>query len=908
MPYEKTSNPDSGLVTNFGAQTFIARKHSALLFIALIVAGLAGNYFRFEIIFNIQFIFGSIFSILALQFFGYRWGVLSALAISSSTYLLWNHPYAIVIMTLEVAVVGMLIKRRNISILLADTIYWVFIGIPLVIIFYYGVMHLPFYTASVTMMKQALNGISNALLARLIFMISLKNKDSVAFPLRELIFSLLALFVLVPSLLILSIQSHSDLARTDTSVRKALKLAVQKTVPSVENWLKSHLDIVEHMAWMSVKQSLPMIQSALDQRRISDSDFLRIGLLDKSATITAYSPLIDELGQTNIGKNFADRPFIPILKEKLKPMLSEVVMGRIGNPKPMVTALAPVVKNGNYAGYVTGILNLDSVQSMIELNIKSESLPDIHFILLDKNRRVIASNCPEFKILQHYQQPEGEAINHGDGIFSWIPYNMKNVSISDRWKKAFYITESSIGSMSEWSLIVEQPMAPFQKQLYEQYAVWFSWIFAIFLISIAIAELTSRRFMKSLEDVRAISTDIPTKIYSGEVITWPESNIQETKALIENYKKMSHAITKQFNTVKDLNIELEHRVDERTQELREKTALLENVINSSNDYIFVKDRDLRTILCNKAFANALGKTPEDLYGKTDIENGWSADLVLGRPEEGIRGYQDDDLATLSGETLNINEVANVGNELRAFNTIKVPLRSTDNNIIGLLAIARDITDKKKAEEQIERSLKEKETLLREIHHRVKNNMQVIYSLLNLQAKGVSEPEVRAKFEECRNRIASMSLIHEKLYGAADLAHVDFKEYLKSLIDGIASTYKRHEVYLSVDMEPVALDVNTGIPCGLIANELVSNSLKYAFPEGRKGIISVGININSEGKYVLFVKDNGIGFPADIDFRNTATLGLDLVNGLTAQLHGTIELSREGGTKFSITFSPPPITE
>lgn len=228
--------------------------------------------------------------------------------------------------------------------------------------------------------------------------------------------------------------------------------------------------------------------------------------------------------------------------------------------------------------------------------------------------------------------------------------------------------------------------------------------------------------------------------------------------------------------------------------------------------------------------------------------------------------------------------------------------TSDDEIGALSEIFNTMVEKRKqSEEQTRHSLKEKEVMLKEIHHRVKNNMQVIYSLLNLQSRRITDSSVQAIFEESRNRINSMALIHEKLYRSTDLAYIDFKGYLKSLTDGIAHSYRRNDVSISVDMDPVALDVNVGIPCGLIVNELVSNSLKYAFPEGRKGTIRVGININSEGDYVLFVEDNGIGFPAGIDFRNTRSLGMQLVNMLTLQIHGSIELSVTEQTKFSITF-------
>ncbi|TAN44784.1 MAG: PAS domain S-box protein [Nitrospirae bacterium] len=231
---------------------------------------------------------------------------------------------------------------------------------------------------------------------------------------------------------------------------------------------------------------------------------------------------------------------------------------------------------------------------------------------------------------------------------------------------------------------------------------------------------------------------------------------------------------------------------------------------------------------------------------------------------------------------------------------KVAERTSELTVVNR-QLKQEIAERKNAEKKIERSLREKEVLLQEIHHRVKNNMNVITSLLMLQTEGISDPSVRDIFTDCQNRIKSMALVHEKLYGSHDLAHIDFKEYLENLVGGIADAYNRRNVRLSVDMEPLHLDVNIGIPCGLMVNELVTNSFKYAFPEERSGTIRVGVNKNSEKDYLLFVEDDGTGFPSDIDFRNHSSLGLKLVNVLTKQVRGTIELSSERGTVFKINF-------
>jgi len=221
-----------------------------------------------------------------------------------------------------------------------------------------------------------------------------------------------------------------------------------------------------------------------------------------------------------------------------------------------------------------------------------------------------------------------------------------------------------------------------------------------------------------------------------------------------------------------------------------------------------------------------------------------------------------------------------------------------------ISIGVDITERKQAEEQIKASLKEKEVLLQEIHHRVKNNMQVIISLLKLQSGNITDKQYLDMFKESQHRIKSMALVHEKLYQTKNLADIDFKGYVKSLVISLFRSYKTKpgKITLKTEVGDVALGLERAVPCGLIINELVSNSLKYAFPEERAGEIRVAFNSTDENMLVLEVSDNGIGMPEKLDFRNTESLGLHLVTILSEdQLHGTIELNRTDGTKFYIRF-------
>lgn len=202
---------------------------------------------------------------------------------------------------------------------------------------------------------------------------------------------------------------------------------------------------------------------------------------------------------------------------------------------------------------------------------------------------------------------------------------------------------------------------------------------------------------------------------------------------------------------------------------------------------------------------------------------------------------------------------------------------------------------------LRKSLKEQETLLREIHHRVNNNMQIISSLLSLQSTQVNDERDLHLFIDSQNRVKSMAKVHERLYQSKDLSSIKFAEYGMSLLNDLFSSHRASpRIRLRADIEDVSFNMETAIPCGLIINELVSNSLKYAFPHG-EGEIYVSLMHYEGNRYLLTINDNGIGLPKEIDFKNTQSLGFRLVNNLTNQLEGEIELDRTNGTTFRIIF-------
>jgi len=355
------------------------------------------------------------------------------------------------------------------------------------------------------------------------------------------------------------------------------------------------------------------------------------------------------------------------------------------------------------------------------------------------------------------------------------------------------------------------------------------------------------------------------------------------------------------------NRELQREVAERKlaeAEVAKQRAFLRQVIDLNPSFVFAKDRQGRFTLVNQAIAAAYGTSVDGLLGKTD------ADFNPNTAE--VEGFRRDDLEvinTLKEKFIPEEVITDAGGQIHWLQTIKRPIVSPDGTANQMLGIATDITARKQAERALERaleqdqsSLHEKEVLLKEIHHRVKNNMQVITSLLRLQSKTIKDEQVLSVFQDSQNRVKSMALIHETLYQSKDLSRINFAEYLKKLVAHVSRSYRTRPeaVKINIQVDDVSLPIDTAVLCGLIINELASNSLKYAFPADTRGEVNITFG-RAEAHYVLRVSDTGVGLPDDFDPDRGKSLGMKLVRMLTGQMHGEMEYRNSVGTTFEIKF-------
>jgi len=432
----------------------------------------------------------------------------------------------------------------------------------------------------------------------------------------------------------------------------------------------------------------------------------------------------------------------------------------------------------------------------------------------------------------------------------------------------------------------------------------------------------------AVEAMRAGAHDYFLKGNLGRLIPAIERELREAKVRHERkmaeeelrraHDELERIVVERTAELVTANEELKAELMERRrieEALRENQDLLNAVISGTNDAIFVKDRECRIIMANPATLRIIGKPAQEVLGKNDAE-------IYENPEIG-RSTMENDLRIMeSGYSEIVEEIIEGPQGRQIFLSTKAPRFNADGRIIGIIGVACNITDRKQAEKELRKahdeleirvqertaelkdSLKEKEILLREIHHRVKNNMQVISGLLMLQEESSDDENVIGILKDCQNRIASMALIHENIYKSKNLSKIDLKEYVDELMNVLFDSYlvTESKIDLKVDVENISMGIDLAIPVGLIINELVSNSLKYAFPDKRNGEIKIVLHSAGKGMIELIEADNGVGVPDDLDFQKTQSLGLHIVNILVEnQLHGEITLNKDRGTEFRIRF-------
>lgn len=393
--------------------------------------------------------------------------------------------------------------------------------------------------------------------------------------------------------------------------------------------------------------------------------------------------------------------------------------------------------------------------------------------------------------------------------------------------------------------------------------------------------------------------------------------LRDETGQVELYCKFVTDITERkqlHDALRKAHDEMELRVQERTKELsatnqalsaeieerqrveraqQESEEAFRTLAESVPQLVWICNTDGMNIYFNRRWVEYTGLSLEESYG-----TGWNTPF---HPDDKQPAWNAWNQAVNSGGEYRIEcRLRGADGSYHWFLTKGVPMRDSAGRIVKWFGTCTDIDELKRAQEEQRRSLMEKDTLLKEIHHRVKNNLQVICSLLMLQEQSLTDPGAAAVLSESRQRILSMALIHERLYSSPKMDEIDFGDYTKAIIRELFNSYGNIAAHVisRLDVSPVLLKIDQAIPCGLILNEVVTNALKYAYPAGCAGEVVVEL-AETPGEIQLRISDHGVGLPKGLNWQNAKSLGLRIVSVLAEQLGATLSITSESGVKFSL---------
>lgn len=858
--------------------TRILTKRVVVMTLIMALLGYIGNRLAVPVAYSVEFIFGSIFAIIALRSLGLVPGILTAFLASIHTYYLWNHPYAIIIFTAEIIWIGIALRRGGKNLILIDTVYWLVLGIPLVGLFYYGLMDLGYRVTFVIMLKQSINGILNALAASILlthtpvisWIRAERTRQKSTYSLW--VFHLVTAFLMLPTLTLVLMQNYQSIASAQQRIVNRVIADANETQAVFEDWIDRHIRavrVVGELGSIYSKGRIERIQEELAHINRLFPDFHNVFLGDTDANTLVFHPMVNEKGESTIGINFSDRRWFQQLRDTLEPVVSSVFTARGGVFEPIIAIAVPFPNNGKLSHFGAGAVNLAQMETLFRRMEENEYLIQT---IVDRKGKVIASSDPARKPLAELpNNGNGREIPISSGVLLKVPESQENISIMSVWKDASYYTQRPIHKTS-WNLIVEYPVGPLQKRFYDMAIASLGTIALIYVIMIGLATLLSRLLARPIVSLSRLSADIPEKIDRGQTFVWPQSHIAEVSDLIENY-----AVTAET-------------LENKLLESRERYRVLVDISPSG---IWMTDKNGEVEFVSSKWTEITGISFKDAMGK-----GWLGSI---HPDDKERVLCDW-FASIADKTAFQSEyrLITVDGKIKWVYAIASSINETDT-ISGWIGTITDITLRKERE-RIEASLQEKEILLQEIHHRVKNNMAVVSSLLRLQATNFEDERFKTALMDSQNRVQAMSLIHETLYQTKSLSSININSYLSRLARTVVQSYTvSGRIRLNVEAEDISMPIKQASPLGLIIAELISNSTKYAFPDHQKGDIVIKLRKVDEEIEITY-RDNGKGMPEDLDWEKTNSLGLHLVRLLgRGQLDGTVDLVRDNGTCFIIRF-------
>lgn len=939
---------------------------SLLLLIILIILSYLGNYFYLPLFFGLDFLFGSIFALIVVYFYGTFWGVFTSLIGSSYTFFIWGHPYAILLMAAEVLFVGWLLRYRRHSLVLLTGLYWVTFGMLLVLIFYGQVLQVPPTQTSLVMVKQAVNSIFNAILANLIVTYSPLNKivnsryRSENLSLQETLFNLLTAFVFFPTLILTIINGHQGLVNIEAELKTKLNNTAPPIISSIDRWYLDHLEMVTTLAKTVSEFELISSQELQEKVELLEAawpSFSQLYLINAQGKIIAASPEKNEQGLSLTGLQLIDSQTMTKIAKNPEIEITEVGLDSASNI-PHVSIKVPIVKANKLIGLIYGYLDFRQLMPFLQSNPEAKNIQNI---VLNKQNRVIIDSQEKLAVGTIFNYRQGGEIRPLDNYsFQWLPPYKKYTPIILRWKRSFYVREVSVGDNLPWRLVTRIATNSYINSLEHLYLQNLSLMLIIALVGLVVSKIISDHLTLPILELGRLTTDLPSKIirqWNYESI--PTSKIKEIDILASNFQTMTLALGEKFRELHEAKTTLELRVAERTEELvavnrslsqeiqqREQMAIILQeseeryalAVSGTNDGIWDWDIRNNEIYYSPVWMKILGYRDHFLPNQlaTWMDNIHPEDL-----EGAIAAVK----AHLNGETKIYDHVHRLKHRLGHYIWVEAKgkcLRSNDGKPYRMVGTIDDITAKKQAEQELklaketaEGANKAKSEFLANISHEIRTPMNAILGFCDLLLEMSKESRARSYL----NAIAAsgrtlLALINDILdlskieAGKLQLVYepLNIRELLTEIVQIFSAGAQQKDIVLSIEVEehlPQVISFDE-VRLRQILFNIVGNSLKFT-DQGEIKITAAGyFYSHQEGtiELIIAVKDTGIGIPLEQQDRvfevftqmdgqssrkyGGTGLGLTITKRLTEMLGGRIELESEVGQGSVFTFIFPQV--
>lgn len=596
--------------------------------LVLLCGAIAGNHLKLPLYFKMDLFFGSIFTMLIIQLFGFRWGVLAALGSSTYSWLMWNHHFSGINFVCEAVFVGFLLKRKNLSLVTLSTTYWIVLGMPLAWLYFTFFVHLNTDAALPVMLKQGINGIFNALVATLIvtflpflgkFQVDTENRK-VNF--QQIISIALAACVLFPMLSITILGIREDF-RNEMQIELAENLdhVADQSQMALQGWVKERVAVISVLAhFENYAVIISDLQKNIEQINKADDNFQQFALFDSSGTSIAFDPHRDPLtGKTNIGEKIVDNAHLQEIKAARKPIISDIMTAKVGTASPRLVVEAPIVTKDRFKGYVMGVLELNALNGALERISKDWSCK---VSILDGKRMIIASSDPTLKPMESFAMKGGEFIPVGSSTYRWIPSLKKGIPTSERWRQSFLLKELPVSDDMSWRLVVGLPLEPKVQYLNKLFTKNLLAMLLLLLFTIVFSHLVGKRLALSIGRLREVSAGLPDRLSQHDSVQWPTSHIAEVHSLIGNFKSVAGSLSAKFSELGVANSELNRENRERKaaeEQLSRATLELKAIFEAFPDLCFVVNEKLNIMDCKGGKARDVILNQGDLLGQSMMD-------------------------------------------------------------------------------------------------------------------------------------------------------------------------------------------------------------------------------------------------------------------------------------------------